>query len=122
MTGRLGVPEFSSLHERLEAALSDTSDVFVGHEADSQSYLSGLADSIRLNACEPFQVTATVMPPGFADLTVGSAISGLCVAHRDGYWLVYDPVRDRFYCFWGESPGNLGAHGVSGSPMYCWSA
>jgi hypothetical protein len=35
---------------------------------------------------------------------------------------VYQRAQDRFYCFWGESPSNLGAHGVSGSPLYCWSA
>ena len=107
---------------KLEASLSDTSDVYVNSGVGAQSYCSGLADSIRRSVCEPFQVTATVMPPGFSDLSVGSSISGWCVAHHAGYWLVYRPENDCFYCFWGEDPRTLGAHGVFGSPLYCWSA
>ena len=107
---------------KLELALSDTSDVFITPGVDAQSYLAGLADSIRRCACEPFPVSATVMPPGFPDSTLGDTISGQCVAHQEGYWLVYRPESERFYCFWGESLRNLGAHGVFGSPLYCWSA
>lgn len=62
------------------------------------------------------------MPPGFPRTAVGSSISGQCVAHNAGYWLVYQPEQDRFYCFWGTDRNNLGAHGVFGSPLYCWSA
>ena len=106
----------------LEAALADTSGVFIPPGTDSASYLSGLADGIRKNVCQPFHISATVMPPGFSDAPVGATISGYCVAHSAGYWLVYQPDQDRFYCFWGEIPGNLGAHGVVGTPLQCWSA
>lgn len=108
--------------EKLEAALSETSDVYVNAGVDKASYFAGLADSIRRHLCEPFQVTAEVMPPGFEDEKVGSTISGLCVARSAGYWLVYRPEQDRFYCFWGTDAAHLGAHGISGSPLYCWSA
>ena len=107
---------------QLEAALSDDSGVYVNPGIDAESYLAGLAADIRNSTCEPFSITATVMPPGFPDASPGSVISGQCVAHRAGYWLVYQPELDRFCCFWGESQSNLGAHGVFGSPLYCWSA
>jgi hypothetical protein len=115
------VTEISPL-ERLEAALSDTSNVYVGAEVDEASYFSGLAEDIRRHMCEPFQASAEVMPPGFPGIPLGSTITGLCVARRDGYWLVYQPESDCFYCFWGTDLGALGAHGVFGSPLYCWSA
>jgi hypothetical protein len=35
---------------------------------------------------------------------------------------VYQPSENRFLCFWGTSPESLGAHGVVGNPLYCWSA
>jgi hypothetical protein len=35
---------------------------------------------------------------------------------------VYQPESDCFYCFWGTDLAALGAHGVFGSPLYCWSA
>jgi hypothetical protein len=54
------------------------------------------------------------MPPGFSGSNPGSHISEQCVAHRAGYWLVYQPDQNQFYCFWGKGPGNLDAHGVSG--------
>lgn len=108
--------------DKLEAALSDTSDVYVNEGVDEQSYFAELADSIRRHVCEPFPVTAEVMPPGFPDAEVGNTILGLCVAHKEGYWLVYHPAQDRFYCFWGTDTEHLGAHGVFGSPLYCWSA
>ena len=62
------------------------------------------------------------MPPGFPGARVGSVISGQCVAHRAGYWLVYQSEHDCFYCFWGSDSSNLGAHGVFGQPLYCWPA
>lgn len=77
---------------------------------------------LRAHICEPFALHAEVMSPGFPFATVGSRLSGLCVAHRHGYWLVYQPEEDRFMCFWGECAANLGAHGVYGNPLYCWSA
>ncbi len=108
--------------ERLESALSDTSDVYVNAGVDEVSYFANLAEDIRRHICEPFRVSAEVMPPGFEDAEVGSIISGLCLAHDAGYWLVYQPEQDRFYCFWGADPAHLGARGVSGSPLRCWSA
>lgn len=108
--------------EKLEAAFSDTSDVYVNEGVDEESYFADLTEDIRNHICEPFQVCAEVMPPGFPDAEVGSTITGLCVAHNAGYWLVYQPIQDRFYCFWGTDTTHLGAHGVFGSPLYCWSA
>lgn len=108
--------------EKLEAALSDRSGVYVHAGVDEEVYFSELAEDIRSSQCEPFEVSAVVMPPGFPDAEIGSVISGQCVAQRAGYWLVYQPDQDRFYCFWGTDSKQLGAHGVFGSPLYCWSA
>lgn len=108
--------------KKLEAALSNTSDVYVNAGVDEAAYFADLTDSIRRHICEPFQVSAKVMPPGFDDAAIGSTISGQCVARNAGYWLIYLPEQDRFYCFWGTDSAHLGAHGVSGSPLYCWSA
>lgn len=116
------MPMANPLLNKLEAALADTAEVYVNAGVDAESYLAELANSIRSKVCEPFLVSATVMPPGFPDAALGDVISGLCLAHEAGYWLVYQPEMDRYYCFWGESPSNLGAHGVFGSPLYCWSA
>ena len=108
---------------KLENALTDASGVFINTGVDPNAYLSGLAADIRSHTCLPFAITATVMPPGIPCMEVGSTISGQCVAHSSsGYWLVYRPEQDQFYCFWGTDQGNLGAHGVFGSPLYCWSA
>jgi len=107
---------------KVEASLSDTSDVYVSADMSAETYFAELASSIRNHLCEPFEVSAMVMPPGFPEMPPGAVVSGQCVAHRPGYWLVYQPEQDRFYCFWGESPRALGAHGVFGSPLYCWSA
>lgn len=108
---------------KLEVALADISGVFINAGTDAQAYLSGLASDIRAHTCTPFPLTATVMAPGFPDLAVGATISGQCVAHNSsGHWLVYRLEQDQFYCFWGTDRGNLGAHGVFGSPLYCWSA
>ena len=108
---------------KLDAALADTSGVYINAGVDAQAYLSGLVADIRAHTCPPFSLFATVMPPGLPDAAVGTVISGQCVAHNSsGYWLVYRPEQDQFYCFWGTDRGNLGAHGVFGSPLYCWSA
>jgi hypothetical protein len=113
----------NKLFAKLEASLSETSDVYVNAGVDAAAYFKELANGIRAHMCEPFEVSATVQPPGFPDAAVGSTITGLCLAHRDsGYWLVYQPAQDRFCCFWGASASHLGAHGVYGSPLYCWSA
>jgi hypothetical protein len=108
--------------ERLEAALSDVSGVYVDASEDAEIYFFNLANDIRRHVCEPFQVSAVVAPPGFPDAKDGSVISGLCVARNAGYWLVYQPEQDRFCCFWGTSQEALSAPGIFGSPLYCWSA
>ena len=115
------MPEMSVL-DKLEAALSDTSDVYVNAGVDEKTYFAELADDIRRHCSEPFEISAVVMPPGFPDAAVGNVVSGQCVAHNAGYWLVYQPEQDRFCCFWGTDSKHLGAHGVFGSPLYCWSA
>lgn len=107
---------------KLESALADTTGVYVNSGVNAESYYASLASDIRAHICSPFPLSATVMPPGFPDAAVGSVISGQCVAHNAGYWLVYQPEQDRFCCFWGSSRSTLGAHGVFGSPLYCWSA
>ncbi len=79
-------------------------------------------NSLRAHICNPFEVHAKVMPPGFPFTEVGATLSGMCIAYNAGYWLVYQADEKRFLCFWGESANNLGAHGVYGNPLYCWSA
>lgn len=111
-----------TFHSRLESALADTSNVYVNAGTDPSSYFAALADDIRRHKCEPIEVSAVVMPPGFPDIPVGSVISGWCLAQGNGSWLVYRPEVDTFYCFWGDRSDALGAHGVFGSPLYCWSA
>jgi len=112
--------------ERLEERLRDGTHVYVNSGVDENKYFADIGASIRRNLCEPFAVSATVEQPGFPDdhqRPVGSKVSGVCVAHREsGYWLVYDETRDDFMCFWGTAVENLGAHGVFGPPLYCWSA
>ena len=108
--------------EKLQAALSDTTGVYVNAGVDAATYYADLAADIRRKMHEPFPVSALVMPPGFSDANIGDRISGQCVAHGEGYWLVYQPTQDTFYCFWGTDLSNLGARGVSGGPLYCWSA
>lgn len=78
--------------------------------------------SLREHICEPFGVQAIVMPPGFPFAEEGATLSGTCLAHGNGYWLVYQAEEERFLCFWGQSASKLGAHGVYGNPLYCWSA
>jgi hypothetical protein len=111
-----------AVFDKLAAALADASDVYINTGVDAEEYIEGLRQDIWRNRCEPYQVTAKVMPPGFPDLTIGDELTGLCIARRAGYWLVYAPEKDVFYCFWGNDEQNLGAHGVFGSPLYCWSA
>jgi len=105
-----------------EAALSDTAGVYVNAGVDASEYYESLANDIRQHLCDPFPVSAVVTPPGFVNIDLGSRFSGLCLAHNAGYWLVYHTEQDQFYCFWGTNIGNLGARGVSGSPLRCWSA
>ena len=116
------MPDKFALLEKLDAALADTSRVFVGKGVDPETYYAQLRADIRGSLCEPFPASAKVVEPGFPHAEVGQSISGICLAHGSGYWLVYQPDEDRFYCFWGEEPESLGAYGVFGSPLYCWSA
>lgn len=108
--------------EKLMSRLSDSTGVYIAQDTDAKFYLKSLSDDIIKNKCEPFLVRAVVMEPGFPDMTEGSLIEGWCVARKDGYWLVYHPGNDTFYCFWGRDANDLGAHGVYGAPLYCWSA
>jgi hypothetical protein len=78
--------------------------------------------SLTAALCDPIPLTAKVMSPAFIDHPEGELLSGYCLAKKDGYWLVYVPDDDRFYCFWGTDPSHLGAHGVVGSPLACWLA
>lgn len=110
------------LFDILEARLSDTRGVHVPSGNEPEKYFKDLADGIKRHRCEPFMVHALVTPPGFPDAEVGDPIEGWCLAHNAGYWLVYQPEWDRFCCFWGTDTDHLGAPGIFGSPLYCWSA
>jgi hypothetical protein len=104
-------------------ALADATGVYIHNDANKDSQIQNLVADIRSCQCYPFQLSATVMSPGFPGMVDGDTITGWCVAKTaSGYWLVYQPEQDMFYCFWGTNPDNLGAHGVYGSPLYCWSA
>jgi len=107
---------------RLDAQMSDVADVYVGAGWDAESYIAGLEQALREAVCSPFVVTAKVDEPGFPDANIGDTITGHCVAHSEGYWLIYQPEKDRFLCFWGTDADNLGAPGISGSPLGCWSS
>ena len=109
-------------HQILEDALGDTTGVYVVAGEDVEAYYAHLRASIKASFINPLCVLATIMEPGFPNRATGSVISGICLAHNAGYWLVYEPEERQFYCFWGSSPESLGAHGVYGSPLYCWSA
>ena len=108
--------------ERLDAQMADVSDVYVGAGWDSDDYIAGLEAGLRSVICLPFVGSAEVEETGIPDTVLGEMISGQCVAHSEGYWLVYQPETDRFLCFWGTDVENLGAHGIFGSPLGCWSA
>lgn len=111
-----------SPRQKLESALIDTSGVYVGARQNAEEYFAALRSDIRAHMCEPFEVSAVVVAPGFPDVPVGSVLIGQCVAFRESYWLVYESTKDRFLCLWGTDKDHLGAHGVYGSPLYCWSA
>jgi hypothetical protein len=107
---------------KLHAALAEESDVFTGHISDPAKYIANARERLIESECEPYFVSALVMPPAFPDHAEGETIGGYCVAKREGYWLVYSPEEDRFYCFWGTHERSLGAHGIYGSPLSCWLA
>ena len=109
--------------QKLEDSLRNTF-VYVGSGTDAQ-YIAELVNDVRQNMCSPFELSAVVSEPGFPgnqQRAVGATISAVCVAHRAGYWLVYDQGRDEFLCFWGVSQERLTAPGIYGSALYCWSA
>jgi len=107
---------------RLDAQMSDVGDVYVGVGQDAESYIAALERGLREAVCTPFLVTAKVDKPGIPDANVGDTITGQCVAYSKGYWLIYQSENDRFMCFWGTDVDNLGAPGIFGSPLGCWSA
>ncbi|WP_421567620.1 hypothetical protein [Stenotrophomonas sp. PD6] len=108
--------------EKLESRLADRTGVYVNAGVNADAYIDELANDVRRNECLPFEVSAEVMAPGLPGFEGGERIAGLCVARSDGRWLVYRSEDDQFYAFWGAEQGCLGAHGVFGSPLYCWSA
>ena len=98
-------------------------DVYIGPGIEEAQHLASLEADLRSHLCEPFPVRAKVKPPAFPFAAVDEEIEGFCIAHRSGgYWLVYQPEAARFLAFWGTESTTLGAHGVYGSPLYCWSA
>ena len=108
----------------LNSALEDgCQDVYVNAGVDESQYLAALEASLREHLCEPYEVTAVIEAPGFPFAEAGQRISATCIAeHPQGYWLVYQEAERRFLCFWGKDKADLGAFGVFGSPLYCWSA
>lgn len=108
--------------ERLERDLRAATDVYVPPGVDEHAYLAALAADIRESRCRPHVVRASVVEPGLPGRNIGDVVTGVCVASRAGYWLVYDAENDVFLAFWGDRPDSLGAHGVFGSALYCWSA
>ena len=109
--------------EQLEVSMEGNPPVIVPNGRDEKEYFEGLRASIRECATPVIQVTATVMEPGFEGKELGSAITGYLLAKSldpVGYWLVYQPYENEYYCFWGPDESQLGAYGVSGNPIYCW--
>jgi hypothetical protein len=121
-TWSLGQMEATALRAHLEAALIGPTLARAPSGEDSAAYLEGLRADIRAAACDPEWIEATVMPPAFPFAAVGERIAGFCVAHASGYWLVYEPQRQTYLCFWGSSTASLGARGIFGDPVYCWSS
>jgi hypothetical protein len=111
-----------SVADKLKGSLHNTSGVYVPPGVDEDSYFSGLREDIISHMCDPFAVSAKVSPPAFPDVEVGDEVSGICVAHKDGYWLVYTSEKDTFYCFWGTDVAHLSAPGIFGGALYCWTA
>jgi hypothetical protein len=107
---------------RFEEAIRETDDVFVSRHENRKEHLLRLESGLRESLCEPFELNAKVTEPGIEGFEVGASISGMCIAEAGGYWLVYDLKRDTFVIFWGTQKENLGAPGIEGSPLACWSA
>lgn len=107
---------------QLEIDLADTSGIIVPKGEDEAAYFDEIRSDIKMHATTADLVAATVVEPGFKNRDIGSKISGYLLARNDGYWLIYVPEENEYYCFWGTASDNLGAHGVYGNPLYCWWA
>lgn len=112
--------EVAKFRERLEFALSETSGIIVPNGAEAEAFYESLRAALRSSACEPFLVKATVTGEDFPERLRGTAIEAYALAASGGYWLAYRPESDEFYCFWGESASELGAHLQSGPPLFLW--
>lgn len=108
--------------QRLEELIGSSQDVFVSKHESRDEYLQRLEEGLRDSLCEPFELSAQVTQLGIEGLVVGDRITGICVAEANGYWLVYSHKHDNFVIFWGTRKENLGAPGIEGSPLACWSA
>jgi hypothetical protein len=107
---------------RLESMIGDTDDVFVSRHENRVEYLRRLEEGLRKSLCEPFELRAQVTEIGINGFAVGDRITGTCVAEANGYWLAYFADHDNFVIFWGADKEDLGAPGIEGSPLACWSA
>lgn len=119
----MNIRQLNPYWEKLEIAMKGDPPVIVPKGRDEQEYFEGLRASIRECATPAVQVTATVMEPGFESKELGTTITGYLLAKnlgQIGYWLVYQPDEDEYYCFWGSDESKLGAYGVAGNPIYCW--
>ncbi|HDS1674817.1 TPA: hypothetical protein QEL58_000293 [Stenotrophomonas maltophilia] len=74
----------SNISDLLESRLVDGSDVYIDAGMSSSEYLEGLANDIRRNACQTFELSAVVMAPGIPGFDNGEEISGMCVAKEGG--------------------------------------
>lgn len=106
----------------LESNFSRIEDMYIASDWDEEAYIANNIEGIRNAKCEPFILAAKVAEPGFPEKELGDIIEGYCVAHEDGYWLVYEPTEKRFYCFWGNDREQVAARGVYGNALYCWTA
>lgn len=107
---------------RFEEEISSTDDVFVSKHQNTSAYLTDLETGLRASMCAPFKISARVTEAGFEGVDLGDTISGTCIAEANGYWLVYQPEWDSFVVFWGTQKDHLGAPGIEGSPLACWSS
>lgn len=108
--------------QRFEEQIGRSHDVFISKQESRDEYLHRLEEGLRDSLCEPFELSAQVTQLGIDGFVVGDRISGTCVAESNGYWLVYSHRHDSFVIFWGTEKENLGAPGIEGSPLACWSA
>lgn len=111
--------------EILELAMLDTPPVIVPKGVEDEAYFDMLRASIREHAAPAELVSAKVKEPGFKHRPLESTVTGYLLAKNVasgavGYWLVYVPQENEYYCFWGPDKESLGAYGVCGNPIYCW--